>query len=96
MDRKLSFIFTPDGFYPDMAGSGSAGTQAEETVRWTQDGGFPALYDLGLKTAQGEMSPSARFLYKISLSDIVCFLPAAYRTSGTGTGTGTGAGTGSG
>lgn len=66
MDRKLSFIFTPDGFYPDMAGSGSAGTQAEETVRWTQDGGFPALYDLGLKTAQGEMSPSARFLYQIS------------------------------
>lgn len=66
MDRKLSFIFTPDGFYPDTAGSGSAGTQAEETVRWTQDGGFPALYDLGLKTAQGEMSPSARFLYQIS------------------------------
>ena len=61
MDKNLSFLFTPDGFRPDT-------TEREENTVWLEDGGFPALYESGLKAAPETMSPSARFLNQTAAS----------------------------
>ena len=36
MDKNLSFLFTPDGFRPDVS-------EGEENAVWMEDGGFPVL-----------------------------------------------------
>lgn len=61
MDKNLSFLFTPDGFRPDVS-------EGEENAVWMEDGGFPALYESGLKDAPETMSPSARFLNQTAAS----------------------------
>ena len=61
MDKNLSFLFTPDGFRPDVS-------EGEENAVWMEDGGFPVLYESGLKAAPETMSPSARFLNQMAVS----------------------------
>ena len=61
MDKNLSFLFTPDGFRPDVS-------EGEENAVWMEDGGFPVLYESGLKAAPETMSPSARFLNQTAAS----------------------------
>lgn len=41
----IQFLFTPDGFTPDLS---CLGTQAElqEAQRWAKDNGYPALYHM--------------------------------------------------
>ena len=61
MDKNLSFLFTPDGFRPDVS-------EGEENAVWMEDGGFPVLYESGLKAAPETMRPSARFLNQMAVS----------------------------
>lgn len=62
MDKNLSFIFTPDGFRPDIS-EAAGGWKQEDITRWSKESGLPALYDTGLQAAPKEMTQSARFLY---------------------------------
>lgn len=59
MNENLSFIFTPDGFRPDVS-------DGDDISNWTNEGGYPLLYESGLKAAPEDMSPSARFLYQVA------------------------------
>ena len=52
MDKNLSFLFTPGGFRPDVS-------EGEENAVWMEDGGFPALYESGLKAAPEAMLANA-------------------------------------
>ena len=63
MDKNLSFIFTPDGFRPDIS-EAAGGWKQEDITRWSKESGLPALYDTGLQAAPKEMTQSARFLYQ--------------------------------
>lgn len=61
----IQFLFTPDGFTPDLS---CLGTQAElqEAQRWAKDNGYPALYQLGLEGKPEEAGPSESFLYQVA------------------------------
>lgn len=61
----IQFLFTPDGFTPDLS---CLGTQAElqEAQRWAKDNGYPALYQLGLEGKPEEAGFSESFLYQVA------------------------------
>lgn len=63
--NAIPFLFTPEGFTPDVS---SLDTEAalEEAKRWTIDGGYPALYQSGLEGNQEDTTPSERFLYQVA------------------------------
>lgn len=60
---ELSFIFTEDGFYPDLTEEGLRDPRA---AQWTENGGIHALYEAGLKNSGKALSPSAAFLYFVA------------------------------
>ena len=70
--EKWNFIFTPDGFFPDITAQSAA--EQEEHVReereqetaWMYRGGIPALYRLGLQGESEHMTPSGAFLLRVS------------------------------
>ena len=43
-EQQISFIFSPEGFYPDTSG---CMLPANLVQKWTDRGGFPALYAYG-------------------------------------------------
>lgn len=61
----MKFIFTPEGFCPDISALVSE-EERKEAERWSVEGGCPALYRLGLKGRPEESSPSEEFLYQVS------------------------------
>ena len=62
-EQQISFIFSPEGFYPDTSG---CMLPANLVQKWTDRGGFPALYAYGLDARPQGASPSAAFLYQVS------------------------------
>lgn len=62
----LNFIFTPDGFYPDVS------SETEETRKWFVNDGIDALYELGAGRKPDEISISEGFLYTVSSSFFQC------------------------
>ncbi len=49
----MIFLFTAEGFCPDISGL-STEEEREEAKRWTGEDGYRALYQLGLQGRQGE------------------------------------------
>lgn len=62
---SLQFIFTPDGFYVDTA-SINTENEKQEFAIWQKNGGYPALYQMGLEAASRKMTLSGNFLYLVS------------------------------
>ena len=62
---NLQFIFTPDGFYIDTA-SINTENEKKELAIWQKNGGYPALYQMGLEAASRKMTLSGNFLYNVS------------------------------
>lgn len=62
---NLQFIFTPDGFYVDTA-SINTENEKKELAIWQKNGGYPALYQMGLEAASRKMTLSGNFLYHVS------------------------------
>lgn len=52
----IKFLFTPEGFTPDVS---SLDTEEEqrEAARWMRGGGYPALYQMGLEGRPKEADP---------------------------------------
>ena len=61
----MNFLFTPEGFCPDVLAA-NVEADGEEIKRWKEQGGYPELYRLGLSGEQGELSPSGSFLYQVA------------------------------
>ena len=62
---KLSFLFTPEGFRPDISAADIL--QEEEEIReWTGERAYGSLYRLGMEGRVQEMSVSAGFLYQVA------------------------------
>lgn len=61
----IKFLFTPEGFTPDVS---SLDTEEEqrEAARWMRGGGYPALYQMGLEGRPKEADPSESFLYYVA------------------------------
>ncbi len=61
----IKFLFTPEGFTPDVS---SLDTEEEqrEAARWMRGGGYPALYQMGLEGRPKEADPSESFLYHVA------------------------------
>ena len=62
---NLQFIFTPDGFYVDTA-SISTENEKQQLAIWQKNGGYSALYQMGLEAASKKMTLSGNFLYHVS------------------------------
>lgn len=62
----LNFIFTSDGFYPDVS------EQTEANRKWFIDGGIDALYELGAGARPEELSVSEGYLYTVASSFFQC------------------------
>lgn len=62
---NLQFIFTPDGFYVDTA-SINTENEKQQLAIWQKNGGYPALYQMGLEAASKKMTLSGNFLYHVS------------------------------
>lgn len=60
----IQFLFTPDGFTPDISSLNSE-KERQEAAKWTTDGGFPALYQMGLEGRPKDANPSEDFLYQV-------------------------------
>ena len=62
---KLSFLFTPEGFQPDITAADIL--RGEEEVReWTGERAYGSLYRLGMEGRAQELSASAGFLYQVA------------------------------
>lgn len=61
----IKFLFTPEGFYPDVSAPVSE-QEREEIKQWSKEQGYPALYRLGLGARPEEAAPSEMFLYQVS------------------------------
>lgn len=61
----IKFLFTPEGFYPDVSAPASE-QEREEIKQWSKEQGYPALYRLGLGARPEEAAPSEMFLYQVS------------------------------
>ena len=61
----IQFLFTPDGFIPDVSSMNSEKEQ-QEAARWMEDGGYPALYQLGLEGRPKDAGPSEAYLYQVA------------------------------
>lgn len=61
----IKFLFTPEGFYPDVSAPVSE-QEREEIKQWSKERGYPALYRLGLGGRPEEAAPSEMFLYQVS------------------------------
>ena len=62
---NLQFIFTPDGFYVDTA-SINTENEKQQLAIWQKNGGYPALYQMGLEVGSQKMTLSGNFLYHVS------------------------------
>lgn len=61
----IPFLFTPDGFTPDTSSLNSE-KELQEAARWASEGGFPALYQMGLEGKPKNADPSEDFLYHVA------------------------------
>ena len=62
---QLNFLFTADGFRPDTAAE-HISVDEQQLQNWTEHGGIPALYRLGLNGSQDGLTPSGLFLFQVS------------------------------
>ena len=61
----MNFLFTPEGFTPDISSLESEEEQ-QEAVKWIAEGGYAALYQFGLAGRPAEPTPSESFLYQVA------------------------------
>ncbi len=61
----IRFMFTPEGFIPDVSSMNSE-KERQEAARWTEDGGYPALYQIGLEGKPENAGASEDFLYQVA------------------------------
>ena len=61
----MNFLFTPEGFTPDISSLESEKDQ-QEAVKWIAEGGYAALYQFGLGGRPAEPTPSESFLYQVA------------------------------
>ena len=61
----IRFLFTPDGFTPDISSLNSEKEQ-QEAAKWIAEGGYAALYQFGLSGRPEDPTPSENFLYQVS------------------------------
>lgn len=62
---KLSFLYTPDGFRPDIS-SEVAIQGKDEIKKWTGALAYHSLYQLGISGKAEDLSASAGFLYQVA------------------------------
>ncbi len=61
----VRFIFTSEGFCPDVSSLDSE-ERRQEAARWAEEGGYPALYQSGLEGRPKDADPSESFLYQVA------------------------------
>lgn len=64
--KPLSFLFTPEGFRPDISMAEMTKDREEELKSWTGEAAYRALYRLGLEGRAEDATASAGFLYQVS------------------------------
>lgn len=64
-EASLQFIFTPEGFYPDACPQALSDRDRELFAQFEEDR-FEALYRMGLRGREENLSPAAAFLYLLS------------------------------
>ncbi len=62
---ELRFLFTEDGFKPDITGELSEEAKTE-AARWLGDGAYETLYEFGASARPEHLSVSASYLYLVS------------------------------
>lgn len=62
---KLSFLFTSDGFRPDVSSADTL-PQKDEIKKWTGALAYRSLYQLGISGKAEDVSASAGFLYQVA------------------------------
>ena len=65
--EHLRFLFTPDGFMPDITGEMDEALR-NEAFAWLGDKAHEKLFTLGAGARPEKMTPSAAFLYQVSAS----------------------------
>lgn len=62
---KLSFLYTPDGFRPDISPADTM-LKKDEIKKWTGVSAYRSLYEEGISGKAEEVSASAGFLYQVA------------------------------